>query len=464
MAPEPRQHTVTFGSVRAPKGVIALATCLAFGTPRVAAAQSSAMAQPRPPISGPVDSVPAYPMLTLGEVVERALAVSPTVASGVGGVRDARSTQRVAFGAYLPTLAATSAATRTDAPGALTTRNQTFGLATAVDLYTGGRRRANEAFARAELRAARLTLVSARYTIAFVAQQAFYEVIRATEFVGVARAGLAEAGKLLRYTQDMSRAGTAMRSDVLRAQLQVTTMREQLIAGSDTLVAAVYALGWLTGADGPVGAKADSASQAICPLALEDSVILRLAADASPSVTVAEAVAAADRAALRAARTQYIPTISATAGYNWAANSTGVTSGTVTTGGTRPGWTITLGTSYPLFTGFQREDVVVRAEVAADVARVAAADARRAARASAAQLLSALRTAETSMALGAEAVRSTREDLRVQIERYRAGISTMLDVLTSETALVQAEYGLAFARHRYHTTRAALEALVGRPL
>jgi outer membrane protein len=454
---------VTIVLARAAAGGIALATCVTVATARLAVAQTGAMAQPRAPIVQSVDSLPAYPLLTLGEAVERALAVSPMVASGVGGVRTARSTQRVAYGAYLPTLTATSAAIRTDNAGVLS-RNQTAGLAAAVDLYTGGRRRANEAFARAELRAARSTLVSARYTVALVAQEAFYEAIRATEIVSVARSGLVQAERLLRYTQDMSRVGTVMRSDVLRAQLQVTTMREQLIAASDTLVAAAYALGWLTGVDGPAGAKTDSASQVIRPLALDDSAIVRLAADASPSVTVAEAVAVADRAALRAARTQYIPTISATAGYNWAATSSAITAGSGTTGGARPGWAFTLGTTYPLFTGFQREDAVIRADVAADVARVAVGDARRSARASAAQLLSALRTAEASIALGAEAIRSAREDLRVQIERFRAGISTMLDVLTSETALVQAEYNLAFARHRYRTTRAALEALIGRPL
>jgi outer membrane protein len=256
----------------------------------------------------------------------------------------------------------------------------------------------------------------------------------------------------------MSRAGIAMRSDVLRAMLQVTTTREQLVAAGDTLLSAVYALGWLTGADGPVGAKVDSTSECLRPLALDDSAIVFLATGAAPSVTAAQAVAAADRAALRAARTQYIPTITATGGYNWAANSA------VTTGGARPGWTVSLGTSYPIFNGFQREDFIVRAAVASDVASVAASDARRSARASAAQLLSALRTAETSIVLAADAVRSAREDLRVQTERFRAGISTMLDVLTSESALVQAEYMLVSARHRYNTTRAALEALVGRRL
>jgi outer membrane protein TolC len=308
------------------------------------------------------------------------------------------------------------------------------------------------------LRAAGSSLVADRYAVTLVAEQEFYEVIRATDLVQVARAGLTEANQLLRYTTDMFRAGTVTRSDLLRAQLQSTTLQEQMLAANDTLVAASFALGWLVGVDGAVGARADSMSEAIRPLAVDDTAIVRLAVESSPGVAVADAVAAATKEAARAARTQYVPTITATAGRNWAANTP------VAPGSTQPGWTVAVGTSYPLFNGFQREDAVVRAEAAAYVARVTVGDTRRSARATAAQLLAALATTTASISLGTEAIRSAREDLRVQTARFRAGISTMLDVLTSEAALLQAEYSLTQAQHRYHTTRAALEALVGRRL
>jgi outer membrane protein TolC len=308
------------------------------------------------------------------------------------------------------------------------------------------------------MRAAGSTLVSERFVVMLAAQQGFYETIRATELVRVARAGLAEAEQLLKFTTSMFRAGTVTRSDLLRAQLQSTTMQEQLLAATDTLIAASYTLGWLAGVEGPVGVRPDSASDAIRPLALDDSSIVHLAVEASPSVAVADDVAAATKAALRAARTLYVPTLSASAGRNWAASST------VVSGAPRPGWTVTVGTSFPVFNGFQREDAVVRAEAASYVARASLSDTRRSVRASAAQLLGALNTTTAAIALGEEAIRSAREDLRVQTARYRAGISTMLDVLTSEAALLQAEYTLAQTRHRYHTTRASLEALVGRRL
>ena len=430
-----------------------------------AAAQGGSGTQSRTPAPTEPDSTISYPLLTLNLVVNRALNVNPIVAAGTGGVQIARADKRMAAGAYIPTLTANSAALRTDVKSASSTTggggftgSQTYGLSAALDLFTGGRRRANERVASAYVRAAGSTLVADRYAVTLIAEQGFYEVIRATDLVQVAQSGLAEANQLLRFTTDMYSAGTVTKSDLLRAQLQSTTLRQQLLAARDTLLAASYTLGWLAGVDGAVGAMPDSASEAITPLAIDDTTIVRLAVESSPSVAVADAVAAATRESVRAARTLYVPTITANAGRNWAA-STPVAPGSV-----QPGWTVTVGTSFPVFNGFQREDAVTRAEVAAYVARVTVSDTRRSARASAAQLLGALSTTTAAISLGEEAIRSSREDLRVQTARYRAGISTMLDVLTSEAALLQAEYSLVLAQHRYHITRAALEALVGRAL
>ena len=442
---------------------IALFMSIDVGAGASAAAQSVSSPRSVSPAPTQIDSTVSYPLLTLREVVDRALNVSPIVASGTGGVQIARADKRMAVGAYIPTLTANSQALRTGVQSASSATggsrgSNTYGVAAAVDLFTGGRRRANERVASAYERAAGSTLVADRYAVTLVAQQAFYEVIRATDLVQVAQAGLVEANQLLRFTTDMFRAGTVTKSDLLRAQLQSTTLQQQLLAARDTLFTGVYTLGWLAGVDGAVGARTDSASEAIRPLALDDSTIVRLAVESSPSVAVADAVAAATKESLRAARTLYVPTITANAGRNWAASSP------VAPGAVQPGWTVTVGTSFPVFNGFQREDAVTRAEVAAYVARATVFDTRRSARATAAQLLGAISTTTAAISLGEEAIRSSREDLRVQTARYRAGISTMLDVLTSEAALLQAEYSLVVAQHRYHITRAALEALVGRTL
>jgi outer membrane protein len=61
-------------------------------------------------------------------------------------------------------------------------------------------------------------------------------------------------------------------------------------------------------------------------------------------------------------------------------------------------------------------------------------------------------------------VAAAQEALRMQRERYRLGASTIVDLLTAETTLNQAETGLVQARYNYLIARAQLEALVGHGL
>jgi outer membrane protein len=410
------------------------------------------------------DTIPAVridSLLDLPTVVARTLSVSPSVRLTEAGLTNARSEGRVADGAYLPTLSATSTALRsnvvtTPTPGATNDGAYSAGLFSSIDVFTGGRRGADRSRSRADVQAAEAIDISQRFQTTLVAERAFYEVLRGGDLVTVAEARVARAERGLKYAQDRVRAGTATKSDELRARLELTTGRQQSVAARDTLQTAAYALGRLVGADGPVGARRPVSLDPHA-LALGDSEIIRLAVDAAPQVQATEAAARAADAAVRSSKSAYLPDIRLGGGYSWA-NQTAVL------GAVRPGWQLALSTSFPLFNGFEREDAVSRSLAAADVSRVTALDATRQVRTEAARLLSALRFAELNIGFAAEAVAAAQEDLRVQTERYRAGIATALDRQTSELAVTQAELGLVGARYSYQVTRATLEALVGRTL
>ena len=419
------------------------------------AQETSAAARDLPPVVR-IDST-----LDLVVVIARAISVSPAVALGEAALRTAHSETRVANGAYLPSLTATSNALRSDVStasglGGGGVTSYSAGLASSLELFTGGRRGAERVRSRADLDAAQAVDVSQRFQVTLAAERAYYEALRGGDLMTVADARVARAARGQRYAQDRVRAGTATKSDELRARLELTTARQQALAARDTLQAAAYALGRLVGADGPIGARTPPSLDQR-PLAMTDTEIVQLAVSSAPLVRTAEASARATEAATRAARSLYAPDIRLLGGYN-VANQTSII------GATRPGWQLGVGTSFPLFNGFQREDAVTRSEALADVSRVSALDAARSVRADASRLLSALRFAQENTALASDAVTAAREDLRVQTDRYRAGIATSLDRLTSELAVTQAELGLVAARYNYQVTRATLEALVGRAL
>jgi len=402
------------------------------------------------------------PRLSLQTVVARTLAYSPAIASAHGAVRDASAARRVALGAYLPSLSLSSSAGWTDPSSSLsptsTNPTNTYGasVAASLEVFTGGRRAAQRSVADAETRAADAGWVFERYATILVAKHGYFGVLRARELVRVAQEFVAETELGLTYATDRAATGTATRSDVLRARLALAAARRQWLAAEDTLAMSGAVLGRLVGADGPVDAE-PPASLDPTTLALSDSALYALAPAVAPVVVVADAQAAAGVAVVRVYKSQYIPTISAGAGYNWA-NASNAPSAT------RTGWVFAITTSFPLFNGFAREGAVTQAEAAADVARVTSADTRRFIRAEAQRLLGSLHVAEQDIGLTRESVQLAREDLRVIQTRYRAGIATILDVLASQTALVQSELDLVSAQFTYQIARASLEALLGRDL
>jgi outer membrane protein len=441
---------------------------LASGAARAASGQQvSPPPDAAPPVTVRALAVRIDTVLDLPSVIERARAASPVIAQAEEGLRVARSQMRVATGAYLPSLSANSAALRSNvlspsggtAPGApepASAEAYSAGLSSSLELFTGGRRGAERQRASADLAAATASDRSQTYAVALVASRAYYDVLRGNDLLTAAASRVTRAERGLRYAQDRVRAGTATKSDELRARLELTGALQQQLAARDTLQSAAFALGRVVGADVPVGAK-PPASLDPAPLALADSEVVHLAVTSAPSVEAAQAAREAGTATVRASRTLYLPDIRLTGGYNWARETTVL-------GAVRPGWQLALGTTLPLFNGFVREDAITRAEATAHVARSTALDVQRQVRSDAARLVSALHLAEENVALAEEGMRAAQEDLRVQTERYRAGISTVLDQLTSQVALTQAELSRVAARYNYAVTRASLEALVGRTL
>jgi outer membrane protein TolC len=434
--------------------VLALAIVLGWSVPRTGRSQAA-------------DTSALGPQLSLETVVARTLVYSPGVAGAQGAVRDAAAARRVALGSYLPTVSLISSAGWSDqtlagavvTPGlSSTSAMNTYGagLAGALDVFTGGRRGAQRRYADAISQAADAGFVQQHYATTLLAKQAYFDVLRAHELVRVAGEFVAHAEVGFGYARDRLAAGTATRADVLLAELALSTARRQQLAARDTLSLTSAALGRLVGANGSVDAGPATTLEPT-PLALGDSGVLALAPAAAPAVAYAQALASADNASVRVSKSQYVPTISVGAGYNWA-NRSGVP------GALRAGWVVAFTTSFPLFNGFQREASVTQAEVAAEVATTTAADTKRLARADAQQLLGRLHVAEQDITLTREAVRLATEDLRVLQARYRAGIATILDVLTAQTALIQAELDLVSARFTYQVARASLEALLGRDL
>ncbi len=405
------------------------------------------------------------PSVTLKEAIERALKASPQVAQAAGTVTTSEAAERSAFGAYLPRLSASAggslASTQRLDPetgGVLSGSRDTYnaGLSASYDLFTGFRRGANRVQTRAQTGAARAQLISQRAAAILDVETSFFEVLRAQGLEEVARSRIERAKQNAEAADRRLAVGSATRSDVLRARLELTTARDSLLQAETQRNTAALTLGRLIGEDGPVLAQVTE-DLTPKPLALTEEALVDEIAAQSPAVIAAEASLRASEAGVKAARSEYWPSLRLSAGYDW------FNQNPVLTGG-QTSWSVRLGLSYPIFDGFLREERVVRARTQASVDQVELSDARRAVRSSVGQALGQLRLAEERITLAEQSVQVAQEDLKVQQERYRLGATTILELLTSQENLVTAETNLVAARFDHRIARAELEALAGKPL
>jgi outer membrane protein len=406
------------------------------------------------------------PALTLEEAIQRSLEHSPQMAQAEGSVHAAEWGQRRASAAFFPTLSMSTGAgmSGSGAPGSgfslpngSTSESYSAGLSASMEIYSGGRRGADVNRARADAAAARASLTERQYAIVLSAQRSFFEVARAADLVEVARARVETAEQSLEAAQRRVQLETVTKSDELRAQLEHSRARQALLEAENQLRTASLNLGRLVGNDGPVDVTLTEAERTPRPLTVQATEVVELIVSAAPTVFTAEAALRSAEASTRAATSQYHPRVTLSSGYDWSSREASFGAGST-------GWSMRLGVSLPLFDGFQRAAGVADSRVRAHTAAVQLSDARRSAEADAERLVGALQVAEDRIALAEEGVGVAEEDLRVQQTRYGVQMATMLDLLPSQTAVVEARQNLVAARYDYQIVRAELEALAGRGL
>jgi len=412
----------------------------------------------------PASAPPAQLQVSLAEAVRRALDVQPDVIRASGAVRTASADERAAWGAYLPTITTSGSASRSNAAGTdLSTGRPilvpgeyrySVGLSASLDLFTGFKRGATRRAASARTDAADAGFVNQRYQVSAATAQVFYTSLANEELVRVAETQLERAKEQLQIAVNKFQAGAATRSDTLTATVDLGNARLALLQAQANLATSQANLARQIGADQPVRAMPDSAF----PSPPDTAVLRAEVIERSPQVQQAEAQAKAAGADVAAARSQYWPTLRVS--YN--DTRQGPASRSFPQYDETFRWT--FGLSWTLFDGFSREANQASASVQRDVARASAADTRRQLSADLTQQLAAVFTAYAQIGITGANVAAATEARRVTQERYRLGAGTLLDLLTAEANLTQAEVSQVQARYNYLIARAQVEALVGHPL
>ncbi len=409
--------------------------------------------------------------ISMQEAVSLAQRNNPSAVTARGQTRAAQSSVRSVYGAFIPSLSANVSQTQQSGERFDNIRNQVVqatqptsyraGLSSSLELFDGGRRFAELRANRADVDAAEANEITQRYSIALQVKREYANILAARESEAAARAQVQQAEAQLRASVARVQAGAATVSDSLRSVIQVGNARLALLTAQNNVRVASATLTRLVGT--PFMVTANPIDTAAIAIVQVDSGALLDEALRGPLVREAELQARAARAGVTAARTSYLPTISASYSYN--GNGTDPYGfGNDTTKRFLYGSQFQLSLNFPFFNNFSREDQIVRARIAEDNAAARARDLRLTAQQNMIAQLGALRTAEERVRIQQASVAAAEEDLRVQQQRYALGASTLLDLLTSQSQLNSARADLIQARQDYRIARAQIEAVIGRDL
>jgi len=413
-------------------------------------------------LAGAGASGDSLPCVTLTEALQRAARLDPNYVRALGVVDNAAWARRAALTALvLPSLTLSTDYTEFTVQqfnvgiGAQAKTSATARLDARFELFTGLRKLSDLSRTNADLEGAQAGEVQQRYLTALATEAAYYAVLSGRELLDVARDRVRRAEEQLVVARARVVSGAAVQTDSLQLLLELDRAQIELLHEESGLRVARLQLGRRVGTPHGVDAVAlDTARARDLPISLPEAVGLAL--EQGPEFRVARANERSAEAALHSRRASYFPQAVLTA------STVGFGDKYLTRGLSRSSLTFTL--SFPIWDNAQRELAYTRARTARDLAQATREDLERSAEADVTEAYEAYQTARATADFSAQGLVVAQENFRVQQARYRAGASTILDLLDAQSGLTEAQAELVQARYSARLALAGLEAMLGRRL
>lgn len=410
-----------------------LAASLAPAAPAAASAEQPG----RAPAAEP-QAPPAGRPAALAELIDLGLARHPDTRAAWLAARSSAASAEAARAALYPRADVVGSANRVRAllsgAGPDTSTENVYGATVNVSwlLLDFGGRRATIEGAGAALEAANWQHNAAIADRVLAVARA-YRALQGAEALAAAQRAAVESAKTgLAAAEDRRASGVATLADVLQARtaLSRAELQAETYDGQEAT-----ARGALNDAAGlPVDARtivdplpADLAGR---PATEAVDALVAEAARRRPEVQAAEANARRAEANVRAVKSDGLPQLSlvGSGGRTWYEDpSFGANT-----------YTLGLALRFPAFTGFAQKNNERRAEIDAEQARAKAESARRAAELDVFRSFHNVNTAARRLGTSADLVASARQNHDAALARYKAGVGSIVELLSAQSALEDA--------------------------
>ncbi|MDQ0290299.1 TolC family protein [Oligosphaera ethanolica] len=406
--------------------------------------------------------------LDLSQCIAMALANNPGLSRESWQVRGAESAHDVVKAARLPQLAAQAGASFYREDRMISPRREgdasvlafsdelaSAQLVMQLPLYTGGRLRSSVLAAELTSQAMRRQFAHSRAELVFNVSSLYYAILRQREHIGSLEFA---RGVLERHRQvmtDMLAARKAAQVDVLRTEVRLADLEQQLLRETyrqDVQCMAMAALLGIEGGcdnfhvNGQLSARSDVVSDA--DFLLQDALASR--ADYQALLARVEA----QRQQVRAARARRYPDLSFRASYgnSWdmedsEANEVGELGVVV---------------SMPLFSGGGISAAIAREQALLLAAEESLRESRLRIQVELQSALADIHSTHARYDVTSKSVQQAGESLRIEQEKYKQGKGSITDVLDAQSALLSLQTSCYAALADWNTALARLTLVSGR--
>jgi outer membrane protein len=365
----------------------------------------------------------------------------------------------IAFGAFLPTVAATANTTWNNKSSAGTraksnAHGYTFTITQPLFDYSAlsGYKQATQ-----QVKQATVTYNQAKQTLILNVAKAYFQVLNDEQNVRYAKSNETSLKQQMKQAQQQFQVGLKAKTDVLTAQASYDSARAQTVSAENTLHNDLEALAVYTGRPEQDLASLKTNFPLLKPNPSNPQSWVKTALQNNLNLKAAQAQAGYDKAGINAQRggntsaAGYYPTLSAVGTYADATDSSVTTKTT----------SAALKLSVPIFNGFITENSVKQAGYTYDADVNTTEQARRNAISNMRQSYLTILSDISQVKAYHQAVISSESSLKATMAAYQVGTDTIVTLLQQQSALFQNQQLYANAIFSYITDSLQLKATAG---
>jgi outer membrane protein TolC len=282
--------------------------------------------------------------------------------------------------------------------------------------------------------------------------KAYYGLLLAKEFRKVALQSLETSNANVKLAEARFKAGAVLQSDLLRAKVQLAEVKEMLTRSENNEKLAAAALNFAMGA--PQGAEYEvTGVLAARDLQSELNALIDEAASKRPDLSAMGLQRMNADKSVALARADYLPTLNLMGQADW--NSDGFA------GDDAKSWAVMAVLQWNLFDGLVTRSKVKEALAASSRMKSLEEQMKAAVQLQVRQAYYNLTASLGRIEASASSVQEADEGLRIVQKRYETGMTTFVDVLGAENALIRARTNALQALYDNNVAQAELKLAIG---